>query len=198
MSDPDEARRCGDPNSTTARGGGLPTPPVWALRRQLAALELDRALDLGEAQAQALLPVLESVRSEVEALEAERAAAEPALAAALAQGIEEVILKGAISGATRAAMRAAAGGFPAALRRRLEAFWRAAPRVLTPEQLFVVGTWRTGGAALAEPGPIPCWSRPDREPFLGGSRALRIMLSDPFVSLVRWRAGWRLLPAARA
>ena len=64
-----------------------PTDQVRALRQQVAALQLDHALNLTQQQAQALLPLLQDLQGKVAALKAQRAAAEPALVAALTQAV---------------------------------------------------------------------------------------------------------------
>ncbi len=193
-----DARDAGNPGSTVPTDSiATPATPVWPLHQQRAALELDQALELSDVQAQALLPLLEETRSEVAALQDRRAAAEPVLAAALTQALDELIVRGSVADATHAVILEATGGFPGALHRRLRFFWRAAQQVLSDEQLLALRS-RQDRASSSEGSLAPRWSGVAREPRLEGWRTLRTLVSDPFLFLVKWRAGWHLLPTARA
>jgi hypothetical protein len=50
-----------------------PTDQVQVLRQEIAALQMDHALNLSQQQAQALLPLLQSAKSQVDVMKAHRA-----------------------------------------------------------------------------------------------------------------------------
>ncbi len=81
-----------------------PADPLRDLRLEVAALQIDHALDLSPKQAQALLPVLEEARASAAALKARREAALPAVEAALRQAIADLKANGVVSAATVQAM----------------------------------------------------------------------------------------------
>jgi hypothetical protein len=77
----------------------------------------------------------------------------------------------------------------------IEALRARVRAVLSPEQLQALKTAPLGigrgpgaGAAVAAPGPAPGPGRDGRGPLRRGLVA-RVLVSDPFVALVRARAG---------
>jgi hypothetical protein len=171
-------------------GGRVQAPPaipVRALRQEIAALQLHHALRLSQQQARALLPVLEGARSQVEAVRARRAAAEPALAAALTRTVDDLVLNEAISDATREALKAARLRTTGTLRRGLEPFWQAVDRVLTTEQLATLRSSKPGATPHAR--SVQANASPERGgSHPAGSSVVRTLTSGPFISLVKWRA----------
>jgi hypothetical protein len=167
-----------------------PSPEVKALEQQVAALQLDHALGLTQQQAQALLPLLQDAKARIQAFQAQRQAAQPALVAALNQAVADLRTNGAISDSTRSAM-ASAGGSRAALRDELRPLWQQARQILTADQLQALRTVRLGARPAA--GAAPQNARGPRvgKGAAGSGRRMwlvRTMLSDPFVALVQARA----------
>jgi hypothetical protein len=167
-----------------------PSPEVAALREEIAALQVDRALALTAEQARALLPVLRRAAEEVDAFRARVESPDPALVAALTRARDELRAGGAISDGTRQAIRDArraplAGGRAEARTLRTQAL-----AILTADQQKALrsvdlgaGGWRQGfprgeDAAGAGPG-----RGPGRRLLLLG-----VLTSDPFLSLLEARA----------
>src|SRR5512137_3202431 len=82
-----------------------PSPEVAALRAEIAALQIDRALALTPDQARALLPVLRQAAAQVQAFRAKVESPDPALVAALTRARDELRAGGAVSEGTEKAMR---------------------------------------------------------------------------------------------
>lgn len=162
-----------------------PTSEVRSLQQQVVALQLDHALNLTPQQAQALLPVLQDAKAQLQAFQEQRAAARPALVAALNQAVSDLRTAGAISDGTAQAI-AAARGAPANLRQNLRSTWQQARQILTADQLEALGTVRLGihPASTAAAG-----GRGGRPHMARRGGVMRTLLSDPFVALVRARAG---------
>ncbi len=171
-----------------------PSPQVSALRQEVAALKLDRALALTPEQARAALPLLESARASVDAWKARRAASEPALAAALSQAIADLKATGAVSARTEAALKAARGN-PGELRAEVGPVARQVRALLTPAQREALRSFRPWGAAPEG----TAWQDAAGEGQhgrggMGGRAGMRLAIaataiSDPFLALVRARAG---------
>jgi Skp family chaperone for outer membrane proteins len=87
-----------------------PPPEVVALRTEIAALELDRALALTPEQARSLLPLLQKGAAEAQSLRARLEQADPALLAALTRARDELRAGGPVSDASRQAIAAARKG----------------------------------------------------------------------------------------
>jgi hypothetical protein len=174
--------------SSAATGAqAAPAIPVRALRQEIAALQMHHALKLSQQQAQALLPVLADAKSQVEAVRARRVAAAPALAAALTQAVDDLVLNEAISDATRKAVEAAQGRSAGMLRRGLEPFWQAAKRVLTTEQLATLKTPKPGVSSRVRNAHADS-KQVRRGRHLASSRVVRTLTCGPFISLMKWRA----------
>lgn len=166
-----------------------PSDQVQALRQELAAVQLDHALNLTQQQAQALLPLLQGMKAKVEERKARWAASEPAVAAALAQAVADVKASGAVSDATLQALKSARGGSPGTLRQDMAALWQQARQVLTAEQLQALRSVRLGIRPVPSPADAT-WARAGGGPHPGGRfRVMHTLLSDPFVALVQARAG---------
>jgi len=162
-----------------------PASDVQALRQQVAALQLDHALNLSAQQAQALLPLLQGAKAQVQAFQAQRTAAQPALATALSQAVNDLKSSGAVSAATAQAVSAArpANG---ALKESLRSFWQQARQVLTSDQLQALDTTPLGVASAASaPAAAPGGHAGPGRRF----RVMHVVLSDAFLSLVQARAG---------
>jgi hypothetical protein len=178
-----------------------PREQLHALRQEIAALQVDRALNLTQAQARALLPVLEEGAVRARDARAAREVAAPGLVAVLTTARDELQATGAVSDATRQALvalrapRAARAPEAHALRARVQA-------ILSPEQrqaLRTVPLWigpGPGGApgvggsgtGIAAPEAGAATPREGRGPGRRGLVA-RVLVSDPFLALLRARAG---------
>jgi hypothetical protein len=173
-----------------ASGLAAPTDQVHALRQQIAALQLDHALNLTQLQAKELLPLLQDMKGKVSALKAERASAEPALVAALTQAVADLKANGAVSDSTVTTVQAARGGSGAG-RQDMASSWQQAKQVLTAEQLQTLKTARLGigRPAVADAGASATHGNGQQQHFGRRFRVMRALLSDDFVSLVQARAG---------
>ena len=153
-----------------------PDPQLMALRQQVAALQVDHALNLTQQQAQALLPLLQNAKAQVQAFQAQRRAAQPSLVAALTQAVTDLKSSGSISTATTAAVNAARPT-PSTTGAGLRS-WQQAKQVLTTEQLQALSTVQLG---VPRDGSTPS---PKRR-----FRMMHVLVSDSFISLVQARAG---------
>jgi hypothetical protein len=165
-----------------------PSDPVHLLRQEVAALQIDHALDLTQQQARALLPLLQTARDKVQAIRAQREAARPALVAALTQAVADLKAGRTVSPSTLQAMEAAQGLAPGEARQDLKTIFQQARQVLAPAQIQALRSARLGtqpppmdeGHEVAgrKDGPHP------------GRRFLmmQVLLSDSFVALVQARA----------
>jgi len=175
-----------------------PSPEVAALRTEIAALQVDRALALTQDQARALLPVLRQAAAQVQAFRARVESPDPALVAALTRARDELRAGGAISDATQQAIRDAHHAGMAARRGEGQALRKQALAILTPAQLQALKTVRLGpgpgpgfpGGPGAPGGPGGEEGSPGAGPARGGRRLilLGVLTSDPFLSLVEARA----------
>jgi hypothetical protein len=162
-----------------------PNDQLQSLRTQIVALQLDHTLDLSKQQAQALLPLLKSAKAQVDAFEAQQAAAEPALASALNQAVSDLRSTGAVSPSTAQAVNAARPSRQA-LHDQLRSTWQQAQQILTPAQRDAVRSTRFGIPQDATAAP------PAGGPHRGPGRHFMMMhaaLSDAFIALVQARAG---------
>ncbi len=159
-------------------------PETQGLRQQIAALQIDHALNLSQQQAQALLPLLQTAKAQVQAFQAQRTAAQPALDAALTQAVSDLKSTGTISASTAQAVEAARPS-PQALRQDLRSTWQQVRQILTPAQLTALRSAQFG---------IPRGddaSGPHAGNHGGFARRfgmMRAVLSDSFLSLVQARA----------
>jgi len=172
-----------------APAGALAAPDaqVLALRRQIAALELDHALNLSQQQAQALLPQVQAAKAQVETVKSQMAASEPARVAALTQAVADLKANGVVSATTIEALQAARPASLSTLRQGMKSFWQQAKEVFTADQLQALKSVKLGvgapsnlSATTGHGGPRGRMKR-----FL----VLRTLLSDDFVSLLQARAG---------
>ena len=167
-----------------------PTNPVRALRQEVAALQLDHALNLSQSQAQALLPLLQGVRTQIEALKAQRASSEPATVAALTQAVADLKANGTVSASTTQALQAVRGGTPGAFRQDVKAFWRQAKPVFTADQLQALRTTKLGvGQPTASASDGTSGGSQAGKHFHRRFRVMHTLLSQAFLSLVQARAG---------
>lgn len=164
-----------------------PTGQVQALHQQIAALQLDHALNLTQQQAKSLLPIVQEARSKIQAVKSQLAASEPARVAALTQAVTDLKNNGAVSESTIQALQAARPA-PGTLRDDLRPLWQQGRQILTPDQLNALHAVRLGVAAPAS------GANGGTGPRMGhrGARRFAIMrtvLSDDFLALLQARAG---------
>jgi len=164
-----------------------PDNQIHQLRQEIAALQLDHALSLTQAQAQSLLPLIQGVRAQVAALKAERASTQAALASALSQAVSDLKASSTTSASTAAAVQAARGRSVGTLRQDIKSFWQQAQPIFTSEQLEALKTVKLGIAPQQTQGGTPA-SVP-RHAFAHRFRVMHTLLSDSFVSLLEARAG---------
>ena len=157
---------------------------VRALRTEVAALQLDRALNLTRDQAQALLPVLQNASAQAKARRAQVEASRPALAAALSQAVADLKSTGSISPATQQALAAARGTGFATARADMKVLRAQVEQILTPQQVQALKS-------------APLWAKSAPDAGVPAAKAghgpgrrfavLRTLTSDPFVALVQAR-----------
>jgi hypothetical protein len=163
-----------------------PSAQAKALHQQIAALELDRTLNLTTQQAQVVLPKIQDMRAKVQSMKSQMASSEPARIAALTQAVADLKSSGAISDSTAAALKAARPTTLGTERQDLKSILQQIKAVLTPDQIQAVKTMRLGVAAPV-PGDAPMSGH-----RAGGMakrmRMLHALLSDDFLALVQARA----------
>jgi hypothetical protein len=174
-----------------------PSPEVAALREEIGALQVDRALALTPEQARALLPVLRKAAEEAKALRARIETPDPALVAALTRARDELRAGGEISDATRQAVRDAQRAGMAGRRAGFQGLRKEALAVLTPAQVQALRNVRLGAgpgfpgaAGLGPDGDAPEGGR-GRAALPGGMRRLvmaQLLTSDAFLGLLGARA----------
>jgi hypothetical protein len=175
-----------------------PSPEVAALRGEIAALQVDRALALTPDQARALLPVLRQAASQVQAFRARIESPDPALVAALTRARDELRAGGSLSESTQQSISEARQAGMAERRGEGQALRKQALAILTPAQLQALKGVRLGvGPGPGLPGgpggpgaPGGDAGSPGAGPGRGGRRLvlLGVLTSDPFLSLVEARA----------
>jgi hypothetical protein len=172
-----------------------PSPEVAALRGEIAALQVDRALALTPDQARALLPVLRQAASQVQAFRARIESPDPALVAALTRARDELRAGGSLSESTQQSIREARQAGMAERRGEGQSLRKQALAILTPAQLQALKGVRLGvgpgpGLPGGPGGPGGDAGSPGAGPGRGGRRLvlLGVLTSDPFLSLVEARA----------
>jgi hypothetical protein len=165
-----------------------PSSQVQALRQQVAALQLDHALNLTHQQAQALLPLIQEARTKVEAFKSQLVASEPARVAALTQAVADLKATGTVADSTAQAVRNARPDTATSLRQDMKSLWQQARQVLTADQLHALRTAKLG---IGQPSSKAAANaaRSGGRHFARRFIVMRTLLSDDFASLVRARAG---------
>jgi hypothetical protein len=163
------------------------TPPdeVVALRIEIAALQLDRALALTPDQARALLPLLQKGAAEAQSIRARMETADPALVAALTRARDELRSGSPVSESSRQAIAAARKGELGAARGELRSLRKQALSILTPAQVDALDTVQLGAGPETHSGSPEAGRRrgPGRRLVLG-----RVLTSEAFLALVEARA----------
>jgi hypothetical protein len=174
-----------------------PSPEVGALREEIGALQVDRALALTPEQARALLPILRKAADGAKALRARIESPDPALVAALTRARDELRAGGEITDATRQAIRDAQRAGMAGRRDEFQGLRKEALAVLTPAQVQALRNVRLGAGPgfPGAPGLGPEADAPEggrgRGAMAGGVRRLvlaRVLTSDAFLALLEARA----------
>ena len=175
--------------SALAPAGALaaPDPQVLALRQEIAALQLDHALNLSPQQAQALLPQLQAARAELDAVKTQMAASQAARLAALTQAVADLKANGVVSAATAQALQAARPASLGTIRQDMKAIWQQTKQVLSANQLQTLQTVNLGVGAPAMPSGAG-GAGPSRH-HLRRFAVLRTLVSDDFLALEQARAG---------
>ncbi len=175
-----------------------------ALRLEIAALQVDHALNLTRDQARSLLPVLREGAQQVKQMQSARAANKPALLAALTRARDELRATGSVSPATQESVRTARGeGQFKAVHEKVRGLREQAMQILTPQQKEALHQVQLGvmgpgpGFAGAEAGGFEGMPGAAEAgmPGAGHGRGFfkhavlaRVVVSDPFISLVEARA----------
>jgi len=165
------------------------TPPeeIVALRTEVAALELDRALALTPDQARTLLPLLQKGAADAKALRARMETADPALVSALTRARDELRAGSPVSESTRQAIAAARRAEFGGARGEFQALRKQAMAVLTPAQVETLKTVRLGAGpgmpSMSQDGGRGRGHAPGRRMAMA-----RVVTSDAFLALVQGRA----------
>jgi hypothetical protein len=163
-----------------------PDPTILSLRQEIAALNVDHALNLTKDQAVALLPILRDAADSAKARRAAAEASNPALVTALTHARDEMRSNGTISDATQqeiAAARTSNAGTKPQLRTQLQ-------QILTQDQLTALKSLKPAVAQQQPAQQSNGQSSTTGKP--AGRRGFflyRAMTSDAFISLVQARAG---------
>ena len=168
-----------------------PSPEVAALREEIAALQVDRALALTPEQARALLPLLRQAASQVQAFRARVESPDPALVAALTRARDELRAGGPISESTERAIRDARKAGMAGRRGDGQAIRKQALAILTPAQVEALKSLRLGAGPGFPQGPGGDDGAPAAGPGRGAGRRLvmlGVLTSDAFLSILESRA----------
>ena len=173
--------------STASARPFAPNPEVAALREEIAALQVDHALDLTQAQARALLPLLQQAATQVEAARARMEGPNPALVAALTQARDELRAGGSVSASTQKAIRDARRAAMPAGRGEAQAIRKQALAILTSAQVRALQSVKLG-AGTGRGGPDA-----DRGAGMGRGGGMRrlvmlgVLTSPRFLSLLEAR-----------
>ena len=168
-----------------------PSPEVAALREEIAALQVDRALALTPDQARALLPVLRQAAVQVQAFRARVESPDPGLVAALTRARDELRAGGEISQPTRQAIREAREAGMAGRRGEGQGLRKQALAILTPKQVEALKSVRLGAGPEFPRGPGGEDGAPGAGPGRGAGRRLvllGVLTSNAFLTLLESRA----------
>ncbi len=168
-----------------------PSPEVAALREEIAALQVDRALALTPDQARALLPLLRQAAAQVQAFRARVESPDPALVAALTRARDELRAGGEISESTQRAIREARQAGMPARRGDGQAIRKQALAILTPAQVQALKSVRLGAGPGFPQGPGAEDGAPGAGPGRGAGRRLvllGVLTSNAFLSILESRA----------
>jgi hypothetical protein len=183
-----------------------PSAEEMALHQEIAALKLDRALNLSAQQAKALLPLLRQQAVVVQQMKTQHEQAKPAVLAALTRARDELKSTGTVSAQTEQAIRDAHGGMQG--HGQFKQFHEQVKQILTPQQIESVKGLRLGamqhGPMMEGGGFGGGWGEGEREAVAprpgmaagkGGGRHFgkgmflhRVATSDAFIALVEARA----------
>jgi hypothetical protein len=179
-----------------------PDADVQGVEQQIAAIQLDRALNLTHEQATSLLPLLNDAASKVAARQAAFASAKPQLLAALTQARDELSSTGTVSDATKQALAAARPTPQPNAMAAMKDFHSKLDQILTPAQQRALQTTQLGlwSAMPHHPGAMGMGADTDMGMGAGmkmgkgmhrsGKKffAWKTLLSDPFLKLLQARA----------
>lgn len=111
------------------------SPEVRKLREEIAALKLDRSLNLTRDQARQLLPLLKETAALKDQLKAEQQKREPEIVKALTAVRDDLVKTGVVSEASRKALQLARGeGTLDDIRAKMRAVHDKTRTILNPEQ----------------------------------------------------------------
>ncbi|HTP24382.1 MAG TPA: hypothetical protein VMK12_01830 [Anaeromyxobacteraceae bacterium] len=164
---------------------------LHALHSQIAALQLDHALNLTQQQAQAMLPLLQSAQTKIQAAKTNWTSAQPGLVAALTQAVTDLKTTGTISASTVQAVQAARPARGGTLRQDLKSLWQQAKQLLTADQIQALKTVKLGVGHPEGDASDAGTSSDHGEAHRHFGRHFRLMhtvLSSDFESLVQARA----------
>jgi hypothetical protein len=132
------------PFSSAMAATDASSPDVHGVQQEIAAIQLDRALNLTHAQAVTLLPILKDAASKAAAQKAAFESAKPQLLTALTQARDELRSSGTISDATKQALAAAHPAPQPGTMAAMKDLRAKIDQVLTPAQQQALQTTQLG------------------------------------------------------
>ncbi len=164
---------------------------VRKLREEIAAIKLDRTLDLSKDQAQQLLPLLKETAALRDQLRAEQQKREPEIVKALAAVRDDLAKAGAVSEASRKALQAARGEATMdAVRAKLRAVHERLGAVLKPDQKARLAAYdhHPLDTSYELEGSFGEGARPKAGRAAKLRRILKVAASPDFIALTEARA----------
>jgi hypothetical protein len=158
-----------------------PSSDLAAMRQQVVALKIDHALNLNQAQAQALLPVLQAAAAD---LSAQRTASQAARLAALTQARDELVAGGSVSAATQQALASARQTSRSGMKQSMQSLRQQVTSIISADQLAAVHqAFESATSAAGRNG----W-RGTKGAGRSHGLFLRALTSDAFLTLLKARA----------
>jgi len=174
------------------------SPEIASLRNEIAAVKLDRALNLTRDQARTLLPLIKDAAQVRNQLRADQEKRLPEIVKALSAVRDDLVKTGTVSDSSRKALQAARGESAIKdVRAKLKVLHEKSRGVLNADQKASLRSFNprplddeSGEADIAEgPGSQPMHHRGHEQ--LGGERlrkTYRVVTSPEFIALVEARA----------
>ena len=182
--------------ATALAGPMRDDPEIRKLRGEIAAVKLDRSLNLTRDQARALLPLLKEATALRDQIRAEQEKHRPEIVKALTAVRDDLVKTGVVSEPSRKALQAARGEeMKGDLRIKIQALHGKARDILNPEQkarLHEFDPKPIDGAGEFDVGGLGPDDKPEGRhgPGRGAKmhKAFRVATSPEFIGLVEVRA----------
>jgi hypothetical protein len=158
----------------------LPSDATREMGQEIVAIKVDRALGVSQAQAQALLPLLQAGAASLASL---RAANQAAQLAAMTKARDELVASGTVSDATKQELAAARRSSRSGIAQAAQALRQQVEQILTPAQIQAArqSLVRTTSAVSDGRGP--------GRRGAGQGHLVFALTASPFLKLLQARAG---------